>query len=244
MDSNTGRDESPLMMKEFSLSAKKKDGADPFVVTLDVGSSSVRALLFDGRAREVEGLGTQLTYEVSTTPDGGMEVDANQLADLAVGALTTLHGQMQARRLRASAVACCTFWHNVLGVGSYDRPVTPVLHPFDTRAAGAAEELARRIDGRAQHARTGCVLHASYLPAKLLWLAETQPQVFRSAQRWMSFGEFLHLKLFGRTAASVCMVSGSGLWDQNENRYDPEILSVLPVDASQLAPVEEMDQPL
>ncbi|MGH9398332.1 MAG: FGGY-family carbohydrate kinase, partial [Terriglobia bacterium] len=42
----------------------------------------------------------------------------------------------------------------------------------------------------------------------------------------------------------VCMVSGSGLWDQNENRYDPEILSVLPVDASQLAPVEEMDQPL
>ncbi|MDE3181671.1 MAG: carbohydrate kinase, partial [Acidobacteriota bacterium] len=155
-----------------------------------------------------------------------------------------LHSQMQARNLRASAVGCCTFWHNVLGVGGDVTPVTPVLHPFDTRAAAAAAELGRRVDGAAQHSRTGCVLHASYLPAKLLWLSTANPQAFNSARQWMSFGEFLYLRLFGRSMASTSMVSGSGLWDQNRNDYDDEILSVLPINRAQLAPPGEMDQPL
>ncbi|MDE3181197.1 MAG: hypothetical protein KGM47_16255, partial [Acidobacteriota bacterium] len=219
-------------------------GQDPLVVTLDVGSSSVRTMLFDGQAREVEGLGAQFGYEIQSTSDGGMEVDALWLADLASKALSVLHSQMQARNLRASAVGCCTFWHNVLGVGGDATPVTPVLHPFDTRAAAAAAELGRRVDGPAQHSRTGCVLHASYLPAKLLWLSTANPQVFNSARQWMSFGEFLYLGLFGRSMASTSMVSGSGLWDQNRNDYDDEILSVLPINRAQLAPPGEMDQPL
>jgi gluconokinase len=77
-----------------------------------------------------------------------------------------------------------------------------------------------------------------------LWLSETRPEVFRATQRWMSFGEYLFLKLFGRAVASTSMVSGSGLWNQHENNYDEGILSVLPIDRSQLSPVEEMDQPL
>jgi len=151
---------------------------------------------------------------------------------------------MKASGLRPAAVASCTFWHNVLGVGEDGRPTTPVIHLFDTRSAGAAKRLAERIDARRQHARTGCELHASYLPAKLLWLSEARPDVFRVTRRWMSFGEYLFLKLFGKAVASTSMVSGSGLWNQHENSYDEEILTVLPIERSQLSPVEEMDQPL
>ena len=60
----------------------------------------------------------------------------------------------------------------------------------------------------------------------------------------MSFGEYLLLKLSGRAVASISMVSGSGLWNQNENDYDSGILSVLPIDRNQLASVQEMDEPL
>jgi gluconokinase len=40
------------------------------------------------------------------------------------------------------------------------------------------------------------------------------------------------------------MVSGSGLWNQNENDYDAEILAALPINREQLSPPDEMDQPL
>ena len=219
------------------------DQSGTYVVSLDVGTSSVRTLLYDGQAREAPGFGAHLRYDLETTADGGVEVDADRLVALVVQGVDAIHQELKARGLRPRAVACCTFWHNVLGVGDDGRPTTPVLHPFDTRAAAAARQLAERLDSSRQHERTGCVLHASYVPAKLVWLAETRPQAFGATRRWMSFGEYLFLKLFGRAVASTSMVSGSGLWNQYENDYDAEVLAALPIDAGQLSPAAEMDQP-
>src|SRR5439155_21802523 len=44
-------------------------------------------------------------------------------------------------------------------------------------------------------------------------------------------------------ATSTSMVSGSGLWNQNLNDYDAEMLDALPVDRAQLCPADRMDQP-
>ena len=217
---------------------------DLSILTLDAGSSSVRTLLYDGNARQVQGFGSQLSYEAATTPDGGVEIDADKLLALAVRSLSDIHSQMQSAERRPSAFAFSSFWHNVLGVDASGLAATPILHPFDTRSAGASKKLAGRLSEVAQHSRTGCVLHPSYWPSKLLWLSDTQPDVFQRVKKWMSFGEYLFLKLFGKPVASTSMVSGSGVWNQNLNDYDAEVLSVLPVDRAQLCPVDQMDQPM
>jgi gluconokinase len=217
--------------------------SDLHILTLDVGTSSARTLLFDAQARHVGDIGIQIPYRIETTPDGGVEIDADHLADLAIQALDEAHREMEAAGKRAAAVAFCTFWHNVLGVGDDGRPVTPIIHLFDTRSTAAAKKLGERIDPRAQHTRTGCVLHPSYLPSKFLWLSEAKPEEFARARRWMSFGEYLFLKLFGEPIASSSMMSGTGLWNQNANDYDREMLAVLPVTRDQLASLDTLDRP-
>jgi gluconokinase len=215
------------------------------VVTLDVGSSSARTLLFSLDGRQIEGFGSQVTYRAHTTADGGWEIDANELTSIAGRALGDICGQMRGKTgepAKPVAVAVDTFWHSVVGVDAGGNPTTALLHPFDTRSAGAAKELAARVDNAAQHRRTGCVIHPSYPPAKLLWLAETSPDGFKKTSRWMSAGEYLFLRFTGKAAASTSMVSASGLWDQNANDYDAEILAALPVSRSQFAAVEEFDQ--
>ncbi|HTG61285.1 MAG TPA: FGGY family carbohydrate kinase, partial [Terriglobia bacterium] len=128
--------------------------SEPLVLTLDVGTSSVRTLLFDAQGCEVQGFGVQLPYQVVTTADGGVEADADELCELVVRSFCGIHTQMKTSGRRPAAVASCTFWHNVLGVGEDGCPTTPVIHLFDTRSAGAAKRLAERIDDRRQHART------------------------------------------------------------------------------------------
>ena len=218
------------------------------VLTLDVGSSSARTLLFGFDGRRIENFGSQVQYRAHTTADGGWEIDPAELTGIATRAITAICEQMRAKGIKPAGVAVDTFWHSIVGVGADGNPTTPLLHPFDTRSADAAKRLAQRVDNRAQHKRTGCVIHPSYPPAKLLWLSETQPGGFRRTKRWMSAGEFLFLKFFGKAVASTSMVSAGGLWDQNANDYDPEMLAALPVSRAQffggdLNQSGEFDQP-
>jgi gluconokinase len=91
------------------------------------------------------------------------------------------------------------------------------------------------------HSRTGCVLHASYWPAKLAWLRGSQPELFNLVHRWMSIGEYLYLRLFGRTVCSVSMASATGIFNQNECDWDREILSSLGIARDQLSPLGDVD---
>src|SRR5580692_8869636 len=122
-----------------------------FIVSLDIGSSSVRALLFDHEARQVEGYGARVPYQVTTSPGGGAEIDGGKLADLTIDCLDELHRQIHSDGLRIAAVAGSAFWHSFLGVGDDGRPTVPILHLLDTRSV---EEVAR-VPNR--HAVTGCV---------------------------------------------------------------------------------------
>ena len=214
------------------------------VLTLDVGSSSARTLLFDFAGKQIENFGSQVPYRARTTPDGGWEIDPGELIAISTKALGAICEQLRAKSIKPAAVAVDTFWHSIVGVDSGGNPATALLHPFDTRSAPAAKRLAQRVDNRAQHKRTGCVIHPSYPPAKLLWLSETQPEGFERTKHWMSAGEFIFLKLCGTAAASTSMVSAGGLWDQNKSDYDPEMLAALPVTRAQFAAVSDLDKPV
>ncbi|BBL79156.1 gluconate kinase [Rubrobacter xylanophilus] len=207
------------------------------VLAVDVGSSSVRAELYDLSGSPVEGSGVNLELKLSYTPDGGATVDADVLVELAARAIDAALSRSGGRRVRA--VALCTFWHSLLGLDGSGRPVTPVLTWADRRAAGAASRLRERLDERAVHRRTGCVLHSSYWPAKLLWMREERPKDFERSRRWVSPGEYLYLRLFGELRVGTSMASATGLFLQNEQEWDRELIGALPVEAGQLSPISD-----
>src|SRR6185312_5050742 len=100
------------------------------------------------------------------------------------------------------AAGSSSFGHSLLALDGAGKPLTPVLGWRDTRSADAADLLLHRLDNAAVHARTGCQIHTSYWPAKLAWLAQEEPDVFRSAHRFVSFCDYLYAQLIGREVAT------------------------------------------
>ena len=131
------------------------------------------------------------------------------------------------------------FWHSLLALGADGRPLTPVITWADTRSAAAARALREAVDPRAAHARTGAPIHSTFWPARLRWLGRDHPEVFRRAHIWCGFGEYLGLVLTGELRASLSMVSGTGLLDQDACRWDPEMLAASGVEVARLPPVDE-----
>ena len=81
----------------------------PSLCASDVGTSSVRALLYDSGARQMEGYGAHLPYSVRTTPDGGAEIDPEELAQHTLDCLDELHRQVREAGFRVAAVGGSAF---------------------------------------------------------------------------------------------------------------------------------------
>src|SRR5262245_47967432 len=203
------------------------------VLTLDVGTSSVRTLLFDAVGRLVPDAEARFEYTPNIGADGTAEVDYGRLERLVHRAISaTLR---HAGRDDVGAVGVSTFWHGLVGLDASDRPTTPVVLWSDTRSWRQAERLRTRLDGDAVRLRTGCPLHPSYWPAKLAWLREADPDAWSRSVRWVSFGDLLYLRLFGELVTSPSMASGTGL-RQLGGGWDPELLDLLDVREAQLPP--------
>jgi len=187
------------------------------VLALDIGSSSVRAQRFDEHAEPVG----ELRQERYDTADAA-EV-ARLVRDVLGGA-------------EPDGTSC--FAHSLLAVDKRWKPLTPILGWRDTRSADAAEWLRRRLDGGAVHARTGGYLHPSFWPAKLAWLAQAEPEVFRRAAHFVSFSDFVR----GTPETSLSMASATGLLDLTSNDWDAELLDALGLDGSRLPRI--VDQPV
>ena len=210
------------------------------VLAVDVGTSSCRASLYDLLARPVEGAVAQIGYAPRVTPEGGAELDPEVLCEHVTAAIErVLAGHHQ---LRILAVATTTFWHSLLGLDTKGRPLTPVYLWLDARSRGEIPELRRALDERAVHARTGCVLHWSYWPAKLIWLRRTQPALVDTVHCWVSLGELLLERLTGRALLSTSMASGTGLLDVHRCDWDAPTLEAIGVARERLGHIVPLRQ--
>jgi gluconokinase len=185
------------------------------VLALDVGSSSVRAQHF-GRHGRPHGKLRQETYETQ---------DAD---DVVAAVRRVLHGH------EPDGISC--FAHSLVAVDRDWNALTPILGWRDSRSADAAARLAGQLDADAVHARTGAYLHPSYWPAKLAWLAETEPEIFRAAEWFVSFADYLR----GAPETSLSMASSSGLLDLTTRRWDAGLLATLGIDPERLPQIADV----
>jgi gluconokinase len=215
---------------------------DASILAIDIGTSSIRAIAYNTVGEPV-GFDVRLPYSMDTTHDGGVEIDADRLLDTLCRVLDRVILQHGSEMNSISAVGMSTFWHNLVGVGGDGLPVTPLISWADTRPASVIGALRERLDEEATHARTGCILHPSYLPAKVLWFAQEQASVFESVKRWMSIGEYIMFRLFGTAKCSVSMASGTGLLNAHTCQWDADTLDQLPIDEEHLSEITDLESP-
>ena len=215
----------------------RETSASPLTLAIDIGTSSVRAALYDARATEISGTESRLMRSFCTTADGGAEVYAESAVEHVAQTVDALLARAAPFASRIEVVAISCFWHSLVGTDIEGRAVTPVFGWADTRASSWTEELRRRFDEGATHARTGCRFHSSYWPAKLLWLQEERADIYRNAHRWMTFGEFLLLRFCGAAEIGISMASGTGMLDIRTCAWDEELCAGLGIAAEQLPPI-------
>jgi gluconokinase len=220
---------------------------DALILTVDIGSSSVRALLFDRKGNALDSVFTQVRYSPQTTPDGGSIIDPEVLCRNVFDSITKTIQQAGDHSARIAAVAMDTLVSSLVGVGEDGQPSTPIYTWADTRGGELSDKwiaqlAATGLSPEQYTQRTGCRIHTSYWPLRLLWLQAHSPEAFRRTAYWMSLGEYLYYRLTGRRHVSVSTASWSGLLNRHTLEWDSQVMASLPIQPEQLSTIFSQPQ--
>jgi gluconokinase len=221
------------------------DRSAPVVLSVDVGSSSVRAAAHTADGSPLPGSEAQIASSFDTTPDGGVQVDADVLFDRLARAIDVALRRLGSQADAIRGVGASVFASSVLGVTSDGEACTPVYTYADTRCADDADVLRQEWDVAASYDRTGTPIHASYLPARLRWLRRTQPHVVRRVARWVTFAEYTCQRLFGHPGGlGLSLAAWSGMLNRRELDWDLATLGELNVSPESLGAIDPSGEAL
>ena len=220
------------------------DVVAPLVLTLDIGSSSTRASLFDARGRSVVGCTAQEHSTLRVSPDGAAEDDADAALARAARSIDAVLAQAATLAYQIRAVAVATMATTLVGLNATGRACTPLRTYADTRGSGDAERLRLLQDEAVIHERTGCLLRASYWPAQLSAIQRAEPTQWRAARHWATLGEYLERQLFGNGRVSLSAASWTGLLNRHTLDWDAHLCAALGLAPEQLAALVDRDEPL
>lgn len=206
----------------------------PLALAIDIGSSSVRALLFDADGAQIRDSEHRERYKLEITPDGGSMCDPLRLRQLTARCVARVCQGAAEHIGSIGVVGISCHWHSLMGLDAAGTPVTPVYMWSDRRSASDADALQAELVLNDVHARTGCRLHSSYWPAKLHWLHRTRTQIADNVNTWCGLSDWLFAADGGPITTSVSMASATGLLNTAAVAWDRNLLAHLGIDEHRL----------
>ncbi|MBS1130203.1 MAG: glycerol kinase [Proteobacteria bacterium] len=211
-----------------------QDRSDQFVLALDQGTTSARAILF-GRQGDIHGVAQQEITQHYPQP-GWVEHDAEEIwqAQLAVARAVLRDNGILAKQIVAVGMTnqreTTVLWDRSSG-----EPLHRAIVWQDRRTAGLCDELTAAGHAGLFRERTGLVLDAYFSGTKLKWLLDQIPGARSRAERGeLAFGtidSWLTWKLSGGRAhvTDPSNASRTLLFDIHRCCWDEELLALLDI---------------
>jgi glycerol kinase len=211
-----------------------------FILALDQGTTSSRAILFDrnGRIAGIE----QKEFPQHYPQSGWVEHDANDIWQSQLEVAQTL---LRRQSITAGDIAAIGITNQRETTVVWDRktgePICPAIVWQDRRTAALCDRL--RAEGKEDifRRKTGLVLDAYFSGTKLNWILANIPDARTRAERGeLAFGtvdSWLIFKLSGAHVTDSSNASRSLLFDIHAGTWDAELLALLDIPAALLPEV-------
>jgi glycerol kinase len=212
-----------------------------YVLALDQGTTSTRAIVFDAAGRDVATARRDLTQHYPC--DGWVEHDPEDIwrDTLAVGRQALAEAGVNVRAIGiANQRETTVLWDRMTGM-----PVYPAVVWQDRRTADRCTQLRSQGAEELVRARTGLLLDPYFSATKLAWLLDHQPDLrARAARGELAFGTvdcFLLWRLTeGRVhATDATNASRTLLFDIHRQCWDEDLLHLFDIPRAVLPQVRD-----
>jgi xylulokinase len=203
---------------------------------IDIGTSSVKAILIDERDTIVAQSSHPL--DVSRPQPGFSEQDPEDWWHATVNAV---RGLPAVPRAAVQAVGLSGQMHGATLLDGEDRPLRSAILWNDGRSAQECLDLERREP--ASRAITGNIMMPGFTAPKLLWVSRHEPDLFRRTASVLLPKDFVRLKLTGDKVSDMSDASGTGWLNVGKRDWSDAMLAATELTRGQMPRLVEGSSP-
>ncbi|MBE9190519.1 gluconokinase [Gloeocapsopsis crepidinum LEGE 06123] len=204
-----------------------------YFIGVDLGTTSTKAIVFS-TSGAIKGMGNQ-GYKIIVPKPTWAEQDPEAIFSAVIAAV---RDAVDAAEISKSAIAALGFsaaTHSLIAVDAKNYPLTNAIIWADNRSIHQTEQLKQQNIKHDLYLRTGSPIHPVSVVTKLMWMRETNPDVFEKAAKFISIKEYVFYQLFERYIIDYSIASATGLLNLKQLDWDEEALELAGIRSEKLS---------
>lgn len=207
------------------------------VIGCDVGSQAMKVVLWreDGQI-----LGTDTAqYPIVYPQPAWAEQDSSHWWRVMVEVIPHLYQRLGVSPSEIVAIGIDGTVDGFVPVGENGEALTPYFLWMDRRAIEECDNIAALIDPQRVFQVTGLNLDASHTAAKMLWLKNRQPEIYKRSWKFMPSATYAVYMLTSKCVVDYSNASSTMVFDIHTRQWSPELLDLMGISADLLPEVRK-----
>ena len=196
-----------------------------YVLAIDLGTSSVRAMIVDEKGKII--CKEQTKYDVIIVSKYMQEQNPDEIYRYFVQTTKdcVAHSGVDIQDIKA--IAFSSQMYNIFPINKAGIPLYNMILWSDSRSEEQAERLAMIYGKEYLYESTGCPLNSMYPLSKIMWLRENEEKITADTYKYISIKEYITQKKTGKYMVDYSMASGTGMFNIHTLEWDNKALGIL-----------------
>jgi len=206
--------------------------SEVYVLACDLGTTGNKATLYSSSG--VVKAATFAGYDVHYPRRGWSEQDPEAWWQSVCQATRELIAK---GGVSPSDIACIVFSGQMMGCVAVDRDaraLRPAIIWSDVRAERQAARLADAVGAAKVYQVTGHRCSASYSGAKMMWVMDNEPEVYKKTYKFLQAKDYIVARLTGEFVTDHSDASGTNLFDLKALNWSEELVAGAGLDPDRL----------
>lgn len=194
------------------------------MIALDVGTSSMRSIIFSDTGEFVDSFAYE--YHTFFPKPSYVEQDPLNWKEAATYVLLAAGMFCKGKGIVPEAVSITSQRASVIPMSEDGRPLYNAVMWQDKRTIGVCERLIADYGLETLYQKTGLRVNPLFVLNKLIWFRENEPEIFASAKKFIGVQDYVVYCLTGEYVTDYTQASRTMLMDLKTLKWDPELLAV------------------
>jgi gluconokinase len=202
-----------------------------FVIGLDIGTTSAKAVLFNRVGRVIAE--SEKGYPISHPKASWAEQDPYEIERAAIAAIKEALEKSKTLPTELLGLGISSAMHSLICVDKEGDALSPSIIWADGRSVAQANYVKQNHSNI--YAKTGTPIHPMSPFIKLIWMKETNYEPYHTAAKFTSIKEFLLHRWFGTNDVDYSIAAATGLFNVYTFEWEESALELAGITREQLS---------